>query len=98
MDGFMAQVATCRRLGPRDVRPLLALPLIVLLVHLTFPEANKAVALFSPLPLAFYVVLLAGTDLGWQWAKRRFTRALLSGIGVMCAIGGVTPVSSTVSE
>jgi ABC-type dipeptide/oligopeptide/nickel transport system permease subunit len=78
-----------RPIGDRVMSGLLALPLIVLLVRLVFPHTHRAWALFAASPLAFYVLLLAGTDLGWKWCRERFTLSLLVGVAVLYVIGAV---------
>lgn len=72
-------------IGDRVACGLLALPLISLAVRLAFPSAHIAWALFAPLPLAIYVVLLAGTDIGWTIAKKHFTSTLILGSAVIYA-------------
>ena len=73
--------------GDRVACGLLALPLISLAVHLVFPSANLAWALTAPLPLAVYVVLLAGTDMGWTVSKKYFTTTLVfAGLGVYASM------------
>jgi hypothetical protein len=66
-------------IGDRVACGLLALPLISLAVRLAFPSAHLAWALSAPLPLAIYVVLLAGTDIGWTISKKHFTSTLILG-------------------
>lgn len=73
--------------GDRVMSGLLAIPLIVLLVRLTFPDGHVVWSLLAPAPLAWYVVLLAGTDLGWRWCRdEQFTRSLLYGVGFLYAV------------
>jgi hypothetical protein len=45
-------------------------------VFLAFPGINIIWILLAPLPLAIYVFLLAGTDLGWKISLKHFTSAL----------------------
>lgn len=71
--------------GDRVACGLFALPLITVCVRLAFPAAHVAWALSAPLPLAVYVVLLAGTDLGWKPFKLPFTTALLVSVGIIYA-------------
>jgi ABC-type dipeptide/oligopeptide/nickel transport system permease subunit len=74
-------------IGDRVMAGLLALPLIALLVRLAFPEESLAWAFLAPVPLAWYVVMLAGTDLDWKWCQdSSFTKWLLIGIGMMYVI------------
>jgi hypothetical protein len=49
-------------LGDRLISGLLAIPLISCWVKLVFPDADILWVLAAPLPLAVYLVLLAGTD------------------------------------
>ncbi|HEX5056572.1 MAG TPA: hypothetical protein VFX02_08750 [Gammaproteobacteria bacterium] len=69
--------------GDRVACGLLALPLISIAVHLAFPGAHVAWALAAPAPLAVYVVLLAGADLGWVISRKYFNAALVLGIGTI---------------
>lgn len=71
--------AAIKPIGDRVACGLLALPLISLAVRLAFPSAHLAWALSAPLPLAIYVVLLAGTDIGWTISKKHFTSTLILG-------------------
>ena len=55
------------------------------------PDAHLAWALSAPLPLAVYVLLLAGTDAdtdqGWKISQKYFTRTLvLAGLGIYVAM------------
>ncbi len=76
-------------LGDRVMAGFLALPLIAALTRAAFPVSHVAWALAAPLPLTFYVVLLAGNDLEWSWCKEKaFTRSLLIGVGVLYVLGG----------
>jgi len=82
--------AAIKPIGDRVACGLLALPLISLAVRLAFPSAHLAWTLSAPLPLAVYVVLLAGTDIGWPIAKKHFTSTLIVGamvIYVAMAVG-----------
>lgn len=68
-------------IGDRVACGLFALPLISLAVRLAFPSAHLVWALLlAPLPLAIYVVLLAGTDCKWKIAMKHFTCALTVGV------------------
>jgi hypothetical protein len=80
--------AHVKPLGDRIISGLLALPLIACWVSLVFPEAPVGWALAAPVPLAIYVVLLAGTDeqRGFSLAQRRFNYALLIGVGIVYVI------------
>jgi hypothetical protein len=75
-------------LGDRIISGLLALPLIVCWVSLVFPDAHVGWALAAAVPLAFYIVLLAGTDeqRGFPLAQRQFNNALLIGVGIFYVI------------
>ena len=69
-------------IGDRVACGLLALPLISLSVYLAFPCAHLAWVLSAPLPLAIYVLLLAGTDESIKWKvlkilRKNFTAALV---------------------
>ena len=88
--------ATIKPVGDRVACGLLALPLISVAVRLAFPSASLVWVLGAPLPLAVYVVLLAGTDQGWAFAReKRFTQSLLIGIGlVLIAMALWTGLSS----
>jgi len=80
--------AAIKPIGDRVACGLLALPLISLAVRLAFPSAHWAWALSAPLPLAFYVILLAGTDIGWPIARNHFTSILVSAsVAVYVAMG-----------
>jgi hypothetical protein len=82
--------AAVKPIGDRVACGLLALPLISLAVRLAFPAAHLAWVLSAPLPLAVYVVLLAGTDIGWTISKKHFTSTLILGgllIYVAMAVG-----------
>jgi ABC-type dipeptide/oligopeptide/nickel transport system permease subunit len=70
--------AAVKAVGDRVACGLLAMPLISLAVHLAFPSARPAWILSAPLPLAVYVVLLAGTDIGWTFARKHFTSTLVA--------------------
>jgi hypothetical protein len=75
-------------LGDRIISGLLALPLIACWVSLVFPVAHVGWALAATVPLAIYIVLLAGTDeqRGFALAQRRFNYALLVGVGIFYVI------------
>jgi hypothetical protein len=75
-------------LGDRTISGLLALPLIACWVSLVFPDAHVGWALAAPVPLAIYIVLLAGTDeqRGFALAQGRFNYALLIGVGIFYVI------------
>jgi hypothetical protein len=75
-------------LGDRIISGLLALPLVACWVSLVFPDAHVGWALAAPVPLAIYIVLLAGTDeqRGFALAQRRFNYALLIGVGIFYVI------------
>lgn len=76
-----------KAVGDRVACGLLALPLISVAVRLAFPSAALVWALAAPLPLALYVLLLAGTDIGWAISRRYFTIALaLGGLGIYAAM------------
>lgn len=77
--------AGIKPVGDRVACGLLALPLISIAVALAFPTAHFAWIIWAPLPLATYVVLLAGTESGWSLATRHFTRTLIIGVGVIYA-------------
>lgn len=82
--------------GDRVACGLLALPLISLAVSLAFPSAPLAWALSAPLPLAVYVVLLAGTDMGWTISQKHFTSALvLASLGIYVTMGVSALLSCT---
>jgi hypothetical protein len=51
---------------------------------LAFPAASIWWVLAAPVPLAFYLVRLAGTDpeRGFGVVRERFTQILLAGVGV----------------
>ncbi len=76
--------ATVGPLGDRIIAGLLALPLISCWVKLVFPDAPIAWAVAAPVPLAIYIILLAGTDRqrGFRLAREHFTQALLIGVGI----------------
>jgi len=71
--------AKINAVGDRVVSGLLALPLISLLQFSLIPDAHKVWAILVPLPLAWYLVLLAGTDMKWKWCVGGFTKYLLIG-------------------
>lgn len=77
--------ATVKPIGDRVAAGLLAIPLISVAVRLAFPSAHIGWALAAPVPLGIYLVLLAGTDMGWGFAQKHFTRSLLIGIGLVYA-------------
>lgn len=78
-----SDAGTIKPIGDRVACGLLALPLISIAVRLAFPSAHIAWVLVAPAPLAVYVVLLAGTDLGWAVSKKHFNTALVLGIGAL---------------
>ncbi|OGP89036.1 MAG: hypothetical protein A2031_01825 [Deltaproteobacteria bacterium RBG_19FT_COMBO_43_11] len=82
--------ATINPLGDRVACGLLALPLISLAVLLAFPSAHLVWALSAPLPLAIYVVLLAGTEFKWKISKKHFTAALILGVIAIYVIMAVS--------
>jgi hypothetical protein len=71
--------AEVKPIGDRVACGILALPLISLAVRLAFSSAHLAFVLLAPLPLAVYVVLLAGTDenINWAISTRYFTLTLI---------------------
>jgi hypothetical protein len=75
-------------LGDRIIAGLLALPLITGWVKLVFPDTHIAWALAAPVPLAIYIILLAGTDpqRGFRLAQEHFNQALLIGVGIFYVI------------
>jgi hypothetical protein len=75
--------ASVEPLGDRVISGLLALPLVSCWVMLVFPAASIWWVLAAPVPLAFYLVLLAGTDpeRGFRVVRERFTQILLAGVG-----------------
>jgi hypothetical protein len=75
--------AGLKPVGDRVACGLLALPLISIAVAFAFPTAGLAWILGAPLPLATYVVLLAGTESGWPLATKYFTRSLIVGVGTI---------------
>lgn len=77
--------AEVKATGDRVACGLLAIPLISLAVRLAFPTVPIGWALAAPLPLLTYVVLLAGTDLGWAISRRYFTATL---VGISATIYG----------
>lgn len=78
-----SDTAEIKATGDRVACGLLAIPLISLAVRLAFPAAAVGWAIAAPLPLLTYVVLLAGTDLGWAVSQRYFTAAL---VGISAAV------------
>lgn len=70
-------------IGDRVACGLLALPLVSIAVRLAFPDIHMAWVLAAPAPLAVYVVLLAGTDLGWDVSRKHFNAVLISGVGII---------------
>ena len=76
--------ASVESLGDRIISGLLALPLVSCWVMLVFPAASIGWVLAAPVPLAFYLVLLAGTDpeRGFEVVRERFTQILLASVGV----------------
>jgi len=73
--------ANIEQLGDRVISNLLALPFIVCWIILISLQAPIEWVLAAPVPLAIYVVLLAGNDLGWSWTKGKgFTKSLLFGV------------------
>ena len=77
--------AEIKATGDRVACGILAIPLISLAVRLAFPDAAVGWAIAAPLPLLTYVVLLAGTDLGWTISRRYFTAALVGISGIIYA-------------
>ena len=73
-------------IGDRLASGLLALPLICVAVRMAFPSAHLAWAFLAPLPLAVYLLLLAGTEFGWAISRRHFNSALIIGISFIFAI------------
>jgi hypothetical protein len=86
--GQAAEGAEVEPLGDRIVSGLLALPLVACWVRLVFPAAPVWWAVAATVPLAIYVVLLAGTDPqhGFSLARDRFNYALLAGVGIFYVI------------
>jgi len=66
-----------KAVGDRVACGLLAVPLVSLAVRLAFPTVHLAWALSAPFPLVVYVVLLAGTDMGWKVSQKYFTLSLV---------------------
>lgn len=88
---------TNKMTGDRVMSGLIALPLISLAVHYALPkDVNIVWAIIAPVPLAIYVLLLAGSDdtltkLPWHdRAKNRFVETLLLTIGSFYVIIAVT--------
>ena len=84
---------TVKALGDRVASGLLAIPLISVCVHLAFPNTSMGWVLAAPAPLAVYTLLLAGTDLGWGFARKHFMQSLLIGIGVVYVIMAMVVLS-----
>jgi len=78
-----------KAVGDRVVSGLLALPLISFLIFSVVPEIHIAWAFLAPLPLAWYVILLAGTDIEWSWCLNEFTKYLLLGFGFIYLLWSV---------
>jgi hypothetical protein len=86
--GQAAEGAEVKPLGDRIVSGLLALPLVACWITLVFPKAPVWWAVAAPVPLAIYVVLLAGTDPqhGFSLAKDQFNYTLLASVGIFYLI------------
>jgi len=90
--------ASVEPLGDRIIAGLLAVPLVSCWVKLVFPAASIWWVLAAPVPLAFYLVLLAGTDpaQGFAAAREHFTQILLALVGVYyLALAVVALVTAT---
>jgi hypothetical protein len=74
-------------LGDRVACGLLAVPLIFLLVRLTFPKEDPTWALVAPLPVLVYTALLAGVDAKSVSIKNHFTTILFGTLVALYLLG-----------
>lgn len=74
-------------IGDRVMSGLIAIPLVSIAFHYLLPKAPIGWAVAAPVPLAIYVVLLAGTDekfasAPWRnLSESRFVQTLLLAVG-----------------
>lgn len=78
-----------KAIGDRVMCGLLSLPLISVCVWRVFPQSHIFWVLASPLPMALYTLLLAGTDMNWKFAKEHFVRSLLISVGITYVVMAV---------
>jgi hypothetical protein len=79
-----------KAIGDRVACGLFAMPLIALSVHENFPAASPWWTIAAPIPLCFYVILLASTDTDRKtWFTQHFSRIMLGSTLALYAVMAV---------